>query len=43
LGRDVERDPLDGFPIEEIPSSLPPPFVRCLKRSGSWLLDLQLA
>lgn len=35
-----ERDPLDVFAIEEILSSLLPLFVRFLKRSGSWLLDL---
>src|SRR5256885_17001502 len=35
-----DRDPLDGFPIEEILSSLLPLFVRFLRRTGSWLLDV---
>jgi hypothetical protein len=35
-----ERDPLDVFPIEEILSSLLPLFVRFLRRTGSWLLDV---
>jgi hypothetical protein len=35
-----DRDPLDVFPIEEILSSLLPLFVRFLRRSGSWLLDV---
>jgi len=35
-----DSDPLDVLPVEEIVSSLLSLFVRFLRRTGSWLLDV---